>query len=98
MLIGPAILLAASSCSTAEAGKEHMEAPASPDRGESIGVATQEPDGTIVLTLRSEGDDGSIGDGRFRYPPDDPQYEMIKAHVGTIPVGGAVPVKPFARK
>ena len=62
---------------------------------EPIGVATIEEDGTIVLMLRAEGEDGKIGDAQFRYPPTDKDYSMIKAHVGPIPKGGSVPVKPF---
>lgn len=62
---------------------------------ETIGVATEEADGTIVLTLRATGAGGAVGDGRFRYPPSHPQYAIIKAHVGPIPKSGSVPVKPF---
>lgn len=61
---------------------------------ESIGVATQEPDGTIVLQLRASGG-GSVGDGLLRYPPNHPNYAEVKAHVGPIPPGKSVPVKPF---
>lgn len=68
-----------------------------PDKAaETIGVATQEPDGTIVLMLRAEGTGGAIGDAQFRYPPTHRDYAMIKAHVGPIPRGGSVPVKPFS--
>lgn len=41
-----------------------------PDKAvETIGVATPEPNGTIVLMLRAEGTKGAIGDAQFRYPP-----------------------------
>jgi hypothetical protein len=59
---------------------------------DAIGVATQEADGTIVLALRAP---GSVGDAQLRYPPSHPDYAMIKAHVGPIPSGGSVPVRPF---
>ena len=64
-------------------------------KAESIGVASQESDGTIVLTLRATGEGGMVGDGQFRYPPTHAQYAMIKAHVGPIPGGKSVAVKPF---
>ena len=62
---------------------------------QSIGSARREPDGTIVLTLRATDAGGAIGDAQFRYPPSHPQYAMIRSHVGFIPPGGSVPVKPF---
>lgn len=71
----------------------NMQAPA--DANAPIGVATQEADGTIVLQLRAEGTDGAIGDAQFRYPPTHKDYQMIARHVGQIPKGGSVSVKPF---
>lgn len=65
---------------------------------ETIGTATEEADGTIVLNLRATGSGGAVGDAQFRYPPSDPQYQMIKSHVGPIPKGGSVSVKPFPEK
>lgn len=62
---------------------------------DAIGVATQEADGTIVLALRATGGQGSVGDAQLRYPPNHPDYAMIKEHVGLIPPGGSVPVRPF---
>lgn len=62
---------------------------------DTIGAASQEADGTIVLTLRATGPDGLIGDGLLRFSPSHPQYSMIKAHVGPIPLNGSVFVKPF---
>jgi hypothetical protein len=61
----------------------------------TIGMATQEADGTIVLTLRADGPAGAAGDAQFRYPPADKDYRMIQAHVGPIPAGKSVPVRPF---
>lgn len=61
----------------------------------SIGVATLELDGTLVLMLRAEGDDGTTGDAEIRYPPDHPKYtEMIK-HLGGIRFGDRKPVPPW---
>lgn len=60
----------------------------------TIGVATQEVDGTIVLSLRGS-TNGIVAEEQVRYPPSDPRYASIEAHVGPIPIGGSVPVKPF---
>ncbi len=93
MLIGATIPLVAASCAAAtkEKSVKPSQAQAEP---ESVGVATQEADGTIVLMLRATGPD-AIGDAQFRYPPSHPQYAMIKAHVGLIPPGKSVSVRPF---
>lgn len=61
---------------------------------ETIGVATLLEDGTLVLDLRAEGP--GLGDARFTYPPSDPQYAQIKAHVGAVKVGQSVLVRPFS--
>lgn len=70
----------------------------SKDAEATIGSATQEADGTIVLNLRATGAGGAVGDGQFRYPPNHPQYATIKAHVGDIPKNGSVLVKPFPER
>ena len=72
-----------------------MNAKPAKEAGGPIGMATQEADGTIVLILRAEGENGEIGDAQFRYPPGDKDYAMIAKHVGPIPKGGSVLVKPF---
>lgn len=66
--------------------------------GPTIGVATQEADGTIVLELRATTDDGLIGDALIRYRPGDPHYAMVARHVGPIPRNGSVFVKPFGER
>ena len=60
----------------------------------SIGVATMEPDLTIVLRLRAVSP-GALGEALLRYPPDHPQYGEIKAHLGGLMPGGSKPVPPF---
>ncbi|QYE37304.1 hypothetical protein KZX46_22390 (plasmid) [Polymorphobacter sp. PAMC 29334] len=92
-LTGAVILLAVSSCGMAT-GKPAVTSKTNYTDLQTIGVATEEADGTIVLTLRAVGN-GAIGDGQFRYPKNHPQYAMIAAHVGPIPKGGSVAVKPF---
>jgi hypothetical protein len=66
-----------------------------PQPEQPIGVATQEADGTIVLHLRTPSDGGPVGDALIRYPPGNPHYAEMARHVGPIPKGGSVFVKPF---
>lgn len=73
----------------APAGKPGGQAPA------SIGSATMEPDGTIILQLRAGGGGGPVGDGRFAYPPSHAQYQMILRHLGGLRPGETRPVPPF---
>lgn len=54
---------------------------------ESIGVATMEAGGTIVLWLRADGPEGSIGDAVLRYLPSDAQYDHVLEHPGGAPAG-----------
>jgi hypothetical protein len=72
-------------------------APADKTSKESIGSATMEQDGTLVLNLRAEGP-GAIGDGRLVYRPGDKNYQEILAHVGPIEKGQTVPVRPWPEK
>jgi hypothetical protein len=60
----------------------------------SIGTATMEPDGTLVLQLRAEGP-GAMGDALLRYPPSDPRYAEILQHLGGMTPGEEKPVAPF---
>lgn len=60
----------------------------------SIGEASMEPDGTIVLRLRAEAQ-GVIGEGMLRYPPGDKQYKSILEHLGGLHPGEHKPVPPF---
>ena len=60
-----------------------------------VGVATREPDGSLVLILRAGGLGGAVGDAQIRYAPSDPAYPGIARHLGPSPLGGSVPVRPF---
>ncbi|MGD9589183.1 MAG: hypothetical protein AB7Q37_01035 [Pyrinomonadaceae bacterium] len=62
---------------------------------ESIGRATMEDDGTIILDLRAVGPDGQIGIGRLVYPPSHEQYQYILKHLGGIKPKEVKPVPPF---
>jgi|JI10StandDraft_1071094.scaffolds.fasta_scaffold35641_4 hypothetical protein len=72
-----------------------MIADAKPREVDSIGVATLNADGTLVLQLRAEGPGGLEGDALFEYRPTDRDYAEILAHVGPIAVGESRPVRPF---
>lgn len=62
----------------------------------SIGSAHEENDGTLVLRLRAEAEDGTaLGEGELRYAPADPDYRHVRCHLGAIPPGGEVSVRPF---
>ena len=60
----------------------------------SIGVATMEDDGTIVLVLRAEGPN-AVGDALLRYSKTDPKYDEILRHLGGLKPGESKPVPPF---
>lgn len=61
----------------------------------SMGVATMEADGTIVLQLRAEGPDPALGDGRLTYPRSHKDYDMVLKHVGGLKPGDSKPVPPW---
>jgi hypothetical protein len=65
------------------------------DAGNSIGVATMEPDGTIVLQLRAEGGAGEVGDALLRYPRGHKEYEEVLTHLGGLHPGESKPVPPW---
>jgi len=63
----------------------------------SIGTAEMTPDGVIALYVVSIGP-GPIAHGALSYPPNHPDYEMIKRHIGAISPGQTKPVPPFCSK
>ncbi|WP_019998825.1 hypothetical protein [Aureimonas ureilytica] len=64
----------------------------------SIGSAREEADGTLILRLRAEAEDGrALGEAELRYAPGDPDYGHVHRHLGAIPPGGEVSVRPFPR-
>ena len=100
-----AVLALAAGCGPSRCACEAREpaAPAPPGRGDdmtpteqptSIGSATMEKDGTIVLQLRAQSGP-TIGDAQFTYPPTHPQYGEILSHVGGLKPGESKPVPPW---
>ena len=61
---------------------------------DSIGSATMNNDGTIVLQLRAESPN-AIGDAQLFYPPNHPRYNYILKHIGPIKPGENKPVRPW---
>lgn len=77
-----------------DANKTGSEGTTPPAAEATIGVATMEADGTIVLQLRAEGP-GMVGDAQFRYPPAHPQYAAVLAHLGGLVAGEQKAVRPW---
>lgn len=63
---------------------------------ESIGTATLQPDGTLILRLRASGQGGALGDGTLRYPPGHADRDMLIRHVGGLRPGETKPFPPLA--
>ena len=61
----------------------------------SIGTATMADDGTIILDLRAEGQEGTVGDARLVYPPTDTRYSEILSHLGGLRPGETKQVLPW---
>ena len=94
-------LVAATGC--AKSGG-HTETKSSPGKAASvsqsqpaasIGSATMQADGTIVLLLRAMDGTGMRGDARVTYPRGHAQYEKILAHLGGLKPGEEKPVPPW---
>ena len=63
---------------------------------DNIGVASMEPDGTIVLQLRAEDPaTGSVGDAMFAFPPSHERYQEILRHLDGLKPGESKPVPPW---
>ena len=54
-----------------------------------------EEDGTIVMQLRAESDDGFVGHSYFRYEPNHPRYQEILKHLGGLNPGESKLVLPW---
>jgi hypothetical protein len=64
-----------------------------------IGIATMREDGTIVLQLRAEDDQGvRMGDASFQYPPTHPRYKEILDHIEGLRPGESKPVPAWPKK
>jgi hypothetical protein len=85
--------LSVAACSpTTSATRDQQTADSMEASPKSIGEASMEEDGTIVLRLRAESDAGVIGDGFVRYPPDHEEYARVLDHLGGLEPGESKPV------
>jgi len=89
-----ASLLAAVSLSSCSAQLQDANKTQSKLRS-SIGIATMTEDGTVILQLRSESPDGSIGEAQLVYPKDHKQYSEILKHLGGLKPGESKSVPPW---
>jgi hypothetical protein len=60
----------------------------------SIGSATMQDDGTVVLDLRATAG-GAHGDARVVYPPTHAEYKRVLDHLGGMKPGETKPVPPW---
>jgi hypothetical protein len=60
----------------------------------SIGIATMDGSGTIVLQLGAN-EGGIHGHARLVYPPTHPEYTNILRHLGGLTPGESKPVPPW---
>lgn len=70
-------------------------APSSESSTPSIGIATMMPDGTIVLQLRGQADDGTVAETQLVIKPGDPTYASTLQHLGGLKPGETKPVPPW---
>lgn len=82
------------SVSTHEAERSNIES----KQSASIGSATMKEDGTIVLQLRAEADNGAVGQGLTVVSPSDLDYEKTIAHLGGLKPGQEKSVPPWPDK
>jgi len=66
----------------------------SPD-DKPIGTARLTDQGVLVLQLRAEAPDGTIGDALLQYAPDHPEYSAWIEHLGGINPGETKSVPPW---
>jgi hypothetical protein len=76
-------------------------APSNPDRppgkpqADNVGSAYMQPDGTLEMSLRTETQDGTIGEAFLVIPKDDPRYADMVKHLGGIGPGEGRTIPPF---
>jgi len=62
---------------------------------ENVGSAYMQPDGTLEMSLRTETNDGTIGEAFLVIPKGDPRYPGMVAHLGGIKPGEGRTIPPF---
>jgi hypothetical protein len=64
-------------------------------KADNVGSAYMQPDGTLEMSLRTETDDGTIGEALLVIPRADPRYKDMVAHLGGIRPGEGRTIPPF---
>lgn len=62
---------------------------------DNVGSAYMKPDGTIEMRLRTETDDGTVGEALLVIPPSDPRHAAMVKHLDGIKPGEGRSIKPF---
>jgi len=62
---------------------------------DNVGSAYMDPNGTLEMRLRTETDDGTIGEAYLVIPPADPRYAAMVKHLDGIKPGEGRTIKPF---
>jgi hypothetical protein len=95
---GIALALFVVACSREGAPTPKNEAPtmtSAPDAARPpIGVASMQPDGTLVLDLHATAG-GARGEARKVYPPTHAEYKRVLDHLGGLKPGESKPVPPW---
>ena len=65
-------------------------------RRSSIGTASLDAEGAIVLELRASDGRGILGDGRVVVPAGEPRYRGVLDHLGGLAPGETKPVPPWS--
>jgi len=60
-----------------------------------VGMAEMDKDGTLRLHLRTELDDGTVGEMLMIVPPKDERYPAMKAHLAGMKPGEKRSIPPF---
>jgi len=60
-----------------------------------VGSAYMEADGTIDMRLRTETDDGTVGEALLVIEPSDPRHAAMVKHLDGIKPGEGRSIKPF---
>ena len=63
----------------------------------SIGTATMDEDGTLILQLRAETETGIIGDSLLRIDKNHPKYQEYLDHIGGLNPGESKEDPPWPK-
>lgn len=76
-------------------GPSNVDRPPARPQPENVGSAYMQPDGTLEMSLRTETEDGTIGEALLVIPKGDPRYADMVKHLGGIGPGEGRTIPPF---